>query len=160
MKKNLFIIALAVLATACNNPGNQKTSEQTTATQITDSTETAVDLFSNEWMLTELNGEAIVLDTSFHAKPNLIFDKENNSIGGNGGCNGFGGNIELKGSDSLQIADITSTQMACPNLEIEQRFFEALGNTKTYHINGNMLTLHNDKDEPVATLEQKEAERM
>lgn len=154
----MFIIALAVVATACNNPQNQQNTEDPATMQSAETIEQTTDLFGKEWKLTALNGETIVLDSTFNAESHLTFDQENNRVAGNGGCNSFGGNLELKGNDDLEISDVIATQMACPNLDIEQRFFEALRNAKHYHINGNTLTLYNDNHEGVATLQLNDSE--
>jgi len=73
---------------------------------------------------------------------------------GNLGCNGFGANTRFSGTDSLSITDIISTQMACPNLKVEQDFSEALRNTRTFQLDGNMLYLNNEKHTVVAKLEK------
>ena len=153
MKTSLFIIALAVAATACNNAGKQQAAEQTAEVQAIETTAPIADLFDKEWKLKMLNGEPIVVDTTFKKEPLLVFDKESNRVSGNGGCNGFGSNFELKGDGEITLSDIAATQMACPNLDLEGRFFEVLRAVKGYRIEGNTLTLTGENGQTAALLE-------
>lgn len=152
MKKAIFIIALVATVAACNNNKNQKVSVEIEATEPKAETLSSSELYEKEWKLSELNGKAVVLDTTFQKYPHLIFQKENRILG-NLGCNGFGGNIEFEAGNAIKISDVTATQMACPNLEVEQGFFDALNNAKSYTVENNVLTLSNDKKESIAKLE-------
>ena len=142
---------MAVAATACNNASQQQTAEHDAEVQTTATSGT--DLFDKEWKLTALNGEAITVDTTFKRDPLLVFGKENNQVSGNGGCNGFGSSFELSGDDGIVISDITATQMACPNLDLEQRFFEVLKAVKSYRIEGHTLTLADENGGATAQFE-------
>lgn len=150
MKKSILIIALAVAAAACNNGATKSTPEQTEETKIQ---ETTPDLYGKEWNLVELNGKAITVDTTFPKKPHLIFEKDSSRAMGNGGCNGFSTHFELKENDGIELSHAAATQMACPNMDIEQQLFEILTKVKSYHIDGNSLTLYNESKEALAKLE-------
>ncbi len=150
MKKSIFIVAVAVAVIACNNTPSGNTSKQAVTTQPT---EVASDLYGKEWKLLELNGKAIVLDTTFPRYPYLIFEKENNRVIGNGGCNGLSGSFELKGKDSLEVSHVATTQMACPNLELEQQFLDVLKNVKRYYLEENILILSNESNDINAKFE-------
>ena len=154
MKKSIFILALAALAMACNNAGRQQDGKRTTEEHTTETATVSADLFGKEWKLTTLNGEAIVLDTTFNTEPHLIFDEVSSRVAGNGGCNGFGGNLELTAEGGIGISDIAATQMACPNLNLEQRFITVLTNVKSYRIEGNTLVLEGENSETAALFEQ------
>lgn len=159
MNKSMFILALAVAATACNNPQDQQNTEEPTAVEPHgETTAQTADLSGKEWKLLTMNGEAVEMDSEFPAEAHLIFDEENNSVTGNGGCNSFGGTLELTGDGEIAISDIVSTQMACPNLDIENQFHEALREAKHYHVASNTLTLHGENHENVVTLQLKDAE--
>lgn len=155
MKKSLFIIAMAVAA-ACNNTGTKNNAEKPADEQPAEAATKPGDLLGREWKLKELNGAAIVLDTLFPNQPHFKFT-DLNSINGNLGCNGFGAKVAFTSTDSIHVADIVATQMACPNLKVEQQFMEALGNTKTYKLEGATLLLNNEKQEVVAKLENNPA---
>ena len=59
MKKGILIIALAVVAAACNNTNTAATDTQSTAA-VTETQETGEnELFGKEWKLIALNGLAI-----------------------------------------------------------------------------------------------------
>lgn len=123
-----------------------------TAKQAADAISSSSELYEKEWKLSELNGTAIVLDSTFQQYPHLIFHKEN-TISGSLGCNRFGGRIEFEAGNTVKISEITATQMAYPNLEVEQGFLDALNNAKSYAVENNVLTLSNDKKESIAKLE-------
>ncbi len=153
MRKAIFIIALAAIVAACNNNKNQKDPAETETTeQNTETVLSSSGLYGKEWKLSELNGKPLVLDTTFQKYPHLVFQKENH-LSGNLGCNGFGGNIEFEPGNTIKISHITATQMACPNLEIEQGFLDVLINAKSYAVENNVLKLSNGKKEITAKLE-------
>lgn len=150
MKKSIFFIALTIGAMACNNNGKEDNSSENPATEQKAETRSLTPgLYGKEWILLELNGKAVLLDTTFPKQPHLIFEKENR-ISGNLGCNSFGGNLELQPDNGIKISEIAATQMACPNLEIEQTFLEVLKSAKSFAVESNTLTLSNDKKETIA----------
>jgi len=155
MKRGIFIIALALGAIACNDNSKQDNNSETVVVgekaEIHPSTP---ELYGKEWILLELNGKAVLLDTTFPKQPYLIFQQENR-VSGNLGCNSFGGNIEVQSNNRIKISEIASTQMACPNLEVEQTFLETLQNAKSFAVEGNTLMLSNDKKETTAKLRAK-----
>jgi len=157
MKKSIFILALAAATAACNNSGRQQeeATEEITQADTIEAIVVPPDIFDKEWKLTGLNGQAIVLDTSFNAEPHLLFDKVNNRVIGNAGCNGFGANLERIGDTGIVISDIAATEMACPNLEIEQQFIEVLRKVTSYRIEGNTLTLTSENNEASVQLEKR-----
>lgn len=151
MKKIIFIAAFAVAA--CNRSNTKNTAETAPAEQTAESA--ATELLGKEWKLTELNGAVIQLDTTFPKTPFLVFDGESSRVSGNAGCNGIGGGFELEEAGSITISHIAGTQMACPNLEIEQEFLDVLANVKSFHVEGNALTLNNAAKEAIARFELK-----
>lgn len=72
----------------------------------------------------------------------LIFNKENQSAGGNGGVNVYGGNYEVNG-DELIIKDVIHTLIYGPEPQQEQEnaFFKILESAKSYKIDGKQLTI-------------------
>ncbi|WP_353184095.1 META domain-containing protein [Parapedobacter lycopersici] len=152
MKKGILIIALAVVAAACNNTNTAGTDTHSTAA-VTETQETGEnELFGKEWKLIALNGKAITLDTTFNKEPLLVFDQEKGSINGNGGCNNFMATFKLTDTGGMEISQGGATLMACPNLELEGQFFEGLKQVKNYRITGDTLFLDNEKKEAIATL--------
>ncbi|RZF61333.1 META domain-containing protein [Sphingobacterium corticibacterium] len=156
MKKLFYSIALACVIVGCNNANNKNTEENKENQQMENPspspTSTSVnDLYGKNWRLTELNGSPITLDTTFPQKPHLVFH-EDSKVSGNGGCNSMGGQVEFKENNGITISDITATQMACPNLDIETRFIEVLKDAQQYNVNGDILTFSKGDNEVLATL--------
>ena len=78
--------------------------------------------------------------------PTLIFEKEENRIGGNAGCNGYGSNYTLDG-EMFIVSLPFSTQMACPNLEGEVIYLKNLADTSIISFpNENILQLSKKGD--------------
>ncbi len=154
MKKHLFLIVIAGLLTACNN---ETTGERTdnTGTTTQPITHDADALYGKEWYLLSLNGNPIQPDTTFPKQAYIIFKNDKKTVSGTLGCNGFGGNITYSGNNGIAISDIVSTQMACPNLDIENNFSDALRNAASFSIAQHMLSLQNSKGEIIAQLETR-----
>lgn len=97
--------------------------------------------FGTEWKLTHIEGNAINNDKAF-----IRFDETKKSAGGNGGCNGFGGNFSKNGSQ-LKISQIISTKMFCENgSDVENKFFTNLDRVTNYEIkNGKLFLMTNQR---------------
>lgn len=102
------------------------------------------------WKLTELNGKAVKVDSTFMKEPHVIFKTAENQVNGNGGCNGFGGQYELKSPNRIKIGNLMSTQMACPALDIENAFTKALQAADNYFVVGDTLVLNKARMAPLA----------
>jgi len=152
MKKNVLIVTLSFIATiAC---ADKKTEENSGNLKI-ESTEVTSDpkeILGKEWQLKELNGAQIVLDTTFGKYPYIKFEDLKTATG-NLGCNGFGAKVEFTYSNSIKLSEITSTEMACGNLDTEIQFKKALQNTTNYGVSENILYLNNSENTTVAILQ-------
>lgn len=97
--------------------------------------DTRIDLAGTTWRLTSLGGDAVsptVIST-------LIVSAD--SVGGNGGCNTYGGDFEVT-PEGIDISQVLSTMMACDGLEQEQAFFAALEAATDFAIvDGNLQLL-------------------
>lgn len=92
--------------------------------------------FDTNWKLTKIDGNAVDLE-----KPFIKFDEAKNSIGGNGGCNVFGGSMEKNGSQ-LKFSKIFSTKMFCQGAQtVENKFLGSLDRVTNYEIKGGKLFL-------------------
>lgn len=100
-----------------------------------------LDLAGRRWMLRALAGEEI-RPTEGGRPPFLQFEGTPPQLSayGQGGCNTFRGNAQVDGSQ-LEFGALASTKMACPDLELESRFFTALSTTATWKIHGTWLLL-------------------
>lgn len=102
-------------------------------------TDEAAQLPGTNWTLVALGGEPIPegVDST------LVFGADDGSVGGNGGCNTYGGSIAYEEDGTIEITEVFSTMMACedPKMSTERGLFDALGAAVTYAIEGETLTL-------------------
>ena len=90
-----------------------------------------------DWKLTRIEGRAVTSE-----KAMIRFDEQNNRVGGNGGCNGFGGNLSVNGN-SIKVGQVISTKMFCQEgSDIENRFFNNLDRVTQYGFNNGRLQLY------------------
>jgi heat shock protein HslJ len=102
--------------------------------------DTGSKLGSGKWILEKINGVNVNTNHAF-----IRFEEDKNRFGGNGGCNGMGGNLEVKGS-TIKMSQIISTKMYCEGTsEIENKFFIELEKADRFEIKGNTLFLYNGK---------------
>lgn len=120
MKKRLIIIfmtlTLVVLLSACS---------------------TQTSLVDTKWQLTSLAGNAPLVDVNV----TLNFSKD--AIGGNDGCNVYGGSYK-SAKDTITFGnDIFSTMMYCTDeIAVQyQAFYESLKQTASYKITDGNLSL-------------------
>lgn len=95
------------------------------------------DLIGTSWKLAALDGAPV--DAKITST--LVVS---DSIGGNGGCNTYGGNLAAT-PDGIDISQVFSTMMACDGLAQEQAFFAALEAADSFAIvDGNLHLLEGD----------------
>lgn len=97
--------------------------------------------FGTEWKLKKIDGESVNSERSF-----IRFDESKNAVGGNGGCNSFGGSIEKNGN-KLKLSQVFSTKMYCEETQkIEDNFLRRLEKVDSYEIkNGKLFLRSNGK---------------
>lgn len=61
------------------------------------------------------------------------------------GCNKLSFTSELKKENQLKISEIISTEMACPNMKLENDFSLNIKTMNHYKVEGHFLTLKNDQ---------------
>ncbi len=102
------------------------------------------------WKLISLNGNDITVDSTFNREPYLILKaNEQHRISGNAGCNQLMGTYELKPENGISFSKMASTLMACPNLNLEDQFVDALQTADKYAVNGEYMTLF-EGEQPLA----------
>lgn len=101
----------------------------------------ASNFFGTHWQLKRIEGKAVNSTRAF-----IKFDKEKSAAGGNGGCNGFGGDLEKSGS-RIKISNVISTKMFCENgSDVENKFLSRLERVSKYEIkNGRLFLMADDK---------------
>lgn len=106
-------------------------------------------LADTQWQLAELGDEPVSGDV----KTTLII-RGDGSIGGNGGCNSYGGSIEFKDASGIAIGDVFSTMMHCGDVPMAQEhaYFNALTEVTGYAFDGERLVLKDGEGNALATL--------
>ena len=128
MKKyliTLLIICLAISACAAKNEGS------------------AASLIGS-WKLTSYSRADVLTPAVTDTEAGLTF-KDDGTVTGTSGCNGFGGSYTVE-DDKITFSEITSTLMACddPRMAQEGAVHQVLTDTATFKIEGNTLTLTNN----------------
>ncbi|MEM8858204.1 MAG: META domain-containing protein [Chloroflexota bacterium] len=109
------------------------------------------ELENTKWVLDSTTSELSVVRMAIDE--NIFFTISNGEIGGNGGCNGFGGSVEIDGS-SINIGQMISTQMFCEAdgiSERKQEVFAILDAASSYEILRQSLTLFDENGSMLAT---------
>jgi heat shock protein HslJ len=102
------------------------------------SSDSSQDLTSKIWLLSELNGKAPITGTGITAE----FDQDG-KVSGSSGCNNYSTSYTVDGNQLAFGEQMASTLMACPEpiMEQERDYTQALGDTDTYEISNDELTL-------------------
>jgi len=104
------------------------------------------ELTNTRWQLSALGDE--IIDANSEQQPYLTLDNDG-KVHGHAGCNGLNGSYQHNG-DALSFGAIATTRKACPDMEGEQAFLQALKAASGYRIDGELLTLFDDNDQPLA----------
>ncbi len=108
-------------------------------------------LFGTTWNLATLDGRAVEMGKR---QPTLDFAMLTNRLSGNGGCNRYRTEFTVVADGHIDIAPPAATKMACPELETEQEFFEALMGAISYEFIDGTLLLRDAEEAEVATFKQ------
>lgn len=107
------------------------------------------------WLIDKINGKSITEFNIFKNKvPMIEMNAAQQRFGGTAGCNSFNGSFEAAGS-RIRFGKIASTLMMCPDMKLEQEFFDAL-NDKYFEftIASNTLTLVSPEGNKVLELKK------
>jgi len=121
----LLIICLAISACTAKNEGS-------TASLI------------GSWKVTSYSRADVLTPAVTDTEAGLTF-KDDGTVTGSSGCNGFGGSYTVE-DDKITFSEITSTLMACDDARMAQEgaVHQVLTDTATFKIEGNTLTLTNN----------------
>ena len=101
-------------------------------------------LYENKWSLKKIHTGNTVPD--IQSKAFIRFDQEKKRVGGNGGCNSFGGSLIVI-NNLISITHIFSTKMFCEETQqTEDAFFKQLEKVNRFEIKGKTLMLYRDKE--------------
>lgn len=102
-----------------------------------------VEKLSGTWLLKTIDGEnaADKFKGEREAVPTLSFDTNENRVSGKSGCNTYNAGYTID-NDRLMVGPIMSTRMACPNMQGEAQFTQAIADTSVLIMpNENILHL-------------------
>ena len=125
------------------------------------SVEKAIPLSSinGEWNIIEINGSKVVPDESKNL-PFIVFDTTTGRVSGNSGCNRMMGSFDVNAkSGSIDLKEMASTRMMCPDMTTENNVLNAFAQVKGYKKAGkDKVFLCNSSNRPVVVLQKKEAD--
>ncbi len=102
-----------------------------------------VELEGITWVLESYTDESGMHQALDGTEVTLNFNKQEQQMGGNAGCNHYGGGYELQGN-KLILHDVTATLMGCLDeavMDQEAAYLKALGKAEEYKIEDGILTL-------------------
>jgi len=137
------VLALVISLGACKNNttnGERSGAESGISAIGNENIDQSADIIEKYWRLTSIDGEAVPIN-GMGREAHIIFKSEANRVIGNGGCNTFSGQYELKIGNEVSITKVASTMMACPDMEIEGKLFRAFETFDHYVIVADTLTL-------------------
>ncbi|MCF1716687.1 copper resistance protein NlpE N-terminal domain-containing protein [Flavihumibacter sp. RY-1] len=105
------------------------------------------------WKLVELNGKPVTKTDDMRKEPHMILHTAGRRINATGGCNNMMGGYEILPDNRIRFTKMASTLMACPNMEVEDRFREVLEMADNYNLDGDKLVLNKARMAPLARFE-------
>ena len=111
------------------------------------------DITGKYWKLTSIMGKHVGQPSATGKEMYITLNKEGNTVMGNGGCNSFQGKYELKEGGGIHFTGLIATLMACPSMEDESSFINAMETADNYTINNNILQLNKARMAPLLTFE-------
>lgn len=96
------------------------------------------DLIGKVWALTELKGTPPAAGVGISAQ-----FSSNGKVSGSAGCNRYNGTYTVSGNSITFSSPLATTMMMCDEAVMEQEsaYLQALGEAKTFSVNGDQLTL-------------------
>lgn len=92
------------------------------------------------WALETISGKSLDLNNS-QQRPVLEINLREMQILGNDGCNNFNGGIDRLTADNIMFSRITSTMMACFDMDISSKFHQNINNVQAYSLKDLKLYL-------------------
>lgn len=117
------------------------------------SNKTELSFIGTKWMLTKLNGDVLNLSKTELEQPFIKLSSKDNGVGGNGGCNSFGGTFTLKDNQHIEFSQMMTTMRYCEGSTIESVFMDNLQKAVTYTIFEGELTLIDEEGHTLASFE-------
>lgn len=111
---------------------------------------------NGEWNIVEINGSAVA-PSQDQSRPFIGFDTTTGKVYGNSGCNRMMGSFDVNAkAGTIELGQMGSTRMMCPDMTTEQNVLGALAQVKGYKKMGKAgMALCNAANRPVLVLEKK-----
>lgn len=120
MKKILVSFCLAAVMTGLSSCGSSKYVAATVAD------------IDGEWNIIEINGSSVV-PAPGQAYPYIGFDQTTGRVHGNAGCNRLMGTFDVQAEPGrIDLSQLGTTRMMCPDMTVEQNVLNALAQVKRY----------------------------
>lgn len=120
MKKILVTFCLAAVMTGLTSCGSSKYVTASVAD------------IDGEWSIIEINGTAVV-PAPGQAYPYIGFDQGTGRVHGNAGCNRLMGTFDVLAEPGhIDLSQLGTTRMMCPDMTVEQNVLNALAQVKRY----------------------------
>jgi heat shock protein HslJ len=152
MRVTLLLFLPMLAGVACQSPPSNSASSPTAASRPA---APAAALYETRWVLRRL-GTKLVTVPEGGQEPYLLLRRDGKAEG-QGSCNRFRSTAATDSTKSLSFSPLLSTRMACPALENEQAFTQALAATHSYRISGDTLQLYATPEPGTAPLVRLEA---
>ncbi|MDO4692349.1 MAG: META domain-containing protein [Porphyromonadaceae bacterium] len=105
-----------------------------------------------EWVLVKLRDRPLTKETH---PADLHVNQSEMTIHGTGGCNKYFGKIESLTDGQIIFGRIGATRMACMGEHVEDEYLLVLDLVRAYKLNGEQLTLMDDRGHTLAVLARK-----
>lgn len=107
---------------------------------------------AGEWEIVEVNDNSV----SAEETPFLGFDVNEGQLYGNTGCNSLMASFDLsKTSGELSFDAVGSTKRMCADMATEDAILQALGEVRSFALEGEKLTLNNADGKELMELKKK-----
>lgn len=111
----------------------------------------SVNDLDGEWNVVEIQGQAVQAES----QPFIGFDAQDGRVYGYTGCNRLMGALILSKPNKIELGQMASTLMACPDMETERLMLNALASVKSLKCSGKTLVLYGADKEPVMLLQKR-----
>lgn len=136
-----FYYRLKVAVMEEDNPPADGASLKYKLIEILEQSKTPLNLDQGSWLVTRVKDR-----DSFGRNPFMKIDLSKNEINGNTSCNRFSAKIAVI-DESVDISELTSTEMMCRDIDVENAFLEALANVNSYSLKNDKLQFLGDDQE-------------
>ena len=142
---------VALLLAACGAPSDNSSnapSEDAVISEMAANSDDPPDWSGNDpriedrrWLLIEIEGSAY--KTTGNPQAFISLESAASQANGNNSCNNFFGGYTLEAGEQIRFSsNMGATMMACPDMETEAAFMQALQGVDAYSVSGDQLSLH------------------